>query len=94
MMAFQNPHAGGMQHPGIAHGQQMGPGQVPHPGQQMGQQMQMHPGASAPGGPQAGPMMAGMQPGMGPGGPSAHAMSHLTPGGQMMQQQNMPQTCE
>ncbi|KAF2428706.1 hypothetical protein EJ08DRAFT_316036 [Tothia fuscella] len=93
MMSAFPPHA--MQHPGMQHGQPMGPGQ-PHPGQGMGQPMQMHQGVSGPHGqqiPQAGPMM-GMGPGMaGPGGPSVHAMQHLAPGAanQMMQQQQAQQ---
>lgn len=61
---------------------------------------QMHPGVSAPGGPQvsqAGPMMGGMPPGAGttgPGGPApnAHALSHLNPANaHMFQQQGFPQ---
>lgn len=77
------PQAGGMQPPGMAHVQPMGPTQG-HPGQ-VGHPMAMHPGVSGAAGPhvtQAGPMVAGMQiqPGAGgPGGPSAHALSHLTP---------------
>jgi hypothetical protein len=86
MASFPN-HAG-MPHPGMAHAQ-MGPQQVHHPGQAMGQQM-MHPGVSGPGGPmvsQAGQMMGGMQPGMaGPGGPNSVAIQHLNPGGQHMGQ--------
>jgi hypothetical protein len=87
---FPNHAQAMQQHPGMPHGQPMGPGQV-HP-QAMGQPM-MHQGVSTAGGPivtQGGPMM-GMQPGMGPGGPNAHAMSHLNPGAQMAQQQNIPQ---
>jgi hypothetical protein len=94
---FPNAHAAAMQHPGMPHGQPMAPGQVPHPAQTMaGQPMQMHPGGSAAGVPhvtQAGAIMAGMQPGMVPVGPNAHAMSHLSSGGQMMHPQNMQQ-CE
>lgn len=72
-----------------------------HPGPGMVQQM--HPGVSAPGGPQvsqAGPMMGGMPPGAGtagPGGPmpNAHAMSHLNPQApHMFQQQAFAQNCE
>ncbi|KKK26003.1 hypothetical protein AOCH_000459, partial [Aspergillus ochraceoroseus] len=54
---------------------------------------QMHPGVSAPGGPQVtqgGPMMGGMPPGAGttgPGGPvQAHALSHLGPQAHLFQQ--------
>lgn len=73
-----------------------------HPGPNMVQGM--HPGVSAPGGPQisqAGPMMGGMPPGaggnVGPGGPmpSSHALSHLNPAqAQVFQQQGFPQNCE
>lgn len=72
-----------------------------HPGPGMVQQM--HPGVSAPGGPQvsqAGPMMGGMPPGAGtagPGGPmpNAHALSHLNPTqAHMFQQQAFQQNCE
>lgn len=94
-MASAYPHhPGGLQQPGIPHGHPMGPGPGPNPGQPMGQPMQMHPGVSGPNGPhvsQAGPMM-GMQPGMGPG-PSAHALSHLTPQAHMYQQQQQ-QMCK
>lgn len=78
------------------------PGGGQQPGVSMGQQM--HAGVTGPGGPQvtqAGPMMGGMMQGGGPPGvsgggiPSAHAMSHLTPGhqGQVFaaQQQHMHQ---
>ncbi|KAJ5290852.1 hypothetical protein N7478_000103 [Penicillium angulare] len=68
-----------------------------HPGQAMVQQM--HPGVSAPGGPQvsqAGPMMGGMPPGGNAGHagpmPNAHALSHLNPGqAHVFQQQGFPQ---
>ncbi|PYI35309.1 hypothetical protein BP00DRAFT_442833 [Aspergillus indologenus CBS 114.80] len=72
----------------------MAPGQHPnaHPGAGMVQAV--HPGVSAPGGPQVsqgGPMMAGMPPGAGttgPGGPvQAHALSHLGPAQAHMFQQ-------
>lgn len=96
MMASTYPHhPGGIQQPGIPHGHPMGPGPGPNPGQPMGQPMQMHPGVSGPNGPhvsQAGPMM-GMQPGMGGPGPSAHALSHLTPQAHMFQQQQQ-QMCK
>ena len=91
-MAASYPHHAGMQHPGMAHPQPM-PGAGPAQGQPMGQGMPMHPGVSGPNGPhvsQSGPMMAGMQPGV---GPSAHALSHLTPQAhnmfQQQQQHNM-----
>ncbi|KAE8319287.1 LIM-domain binding protein-domain-containing protein [Aspergillus transmontanensis] len=79
-------HQGIPQHPGIPPGHPLAPGQHPnaHPGAGMVQQV--HPGVSAPGGPQVtqgGPMMGGMPPGAGttaPGGPvQAHALSHLNP---------------
>ncbi|KAJ5226032.1 Transcriptional activator ptaB [Penicillium chermesinum] len=70
-----------------------------HPGPSMVQGM--HPGVSAPGGPQvsqAGPMMGGMPPGaagsVGPGGPmpSSHALSHLNPAqAHVFQQGGFPQ---
>lgn len=80
----------------MAHGHPMGPGPGGNPGQPMGHPMQHmgHPGVSAPGGgphvSQAG-MMAGMQPGVGGPGPSAHALAHLGPQGQMFQQQQHAQ---
>jgi hypothetical protein len=69
-----------------------------HPGPGMVQQM--HPGVSAPGGPQVsqtGPMMGGMQPGgtAGPGVPNAHALSHLNPAqAHMLQGPQFQQNCE
>ena len=89
MNLTHGPQTGGMQPPGMTHGQPMGPAQG-YPGP-VGHPM-MHPGASGAAGPhvtQAGPMMAGMQiqPGVGgPGVPSAHALSHLTPNPTMMPQ--------
>lgn len=84
-------HPMAAQHPNAGH---PGPGMV----------QQMHPGVSAPGGPQvsqAGPMMGGMPPGAGtsgPGGPmpNAHALSHLNPAQaqHMFQQQGFPPNCE
>ena len=75
------------------------PGGGQQPGVSMGQQM--HAGVTGPGGPQvtqAGPMMGGMMQGGGPPGvsgggvPSAHALSHLTPGqGQVFVQQQQQQ---
>lgn len=74
-----------------------------HPGAGMVQQM--HPGVSAPGGPQVsqpGPMMGGMPPGagtVGPGGPggpgpNAHALSHLNPAqAHMLQNNQFQQNC-
>ncbi|PGH12829.1 hypothetical protein AJ79_04053 [Helicocarpus griseus UAMH5409] len=65
-----------IQHPNAAHlaGQAPGAGMV----------QQMHPGVSAPGGPQVtqgGQVVGGMPPGTTGGpGPSAHALSHLGPG--------------
>ena len=82
---------GGIQPPGMAHGQPMGPAQA-HPGP-VGHPMALHPGVSGATGPhvtQAGPMMAAMQmqPGVGgPGAPSTQALLHLTPNQQMMPQQ-------
>lgn len=100
MMAQPFPaHQGIPQHPGLPPGHQMAPGQHPgHPG--AGMMQQMHPGVSAPGGPQvsqAGAMM-GMPPGAvttGPGGPvpNAHALSHLGPQAHLFQQQQF-QNCE
>ncbi len=93
-------HAAGLQHSGMPYGQPMGAGHAQNAAQAMGQPLQMHPGASVANAPhvtQAGPMLAaGMQAGAGrpgPGGPNAHALSHLTPQGQMFsqQQQNMRQ---
>lgn len=91
------PQAGGMQPPGMAHSQPMGPAQG-HPGPV--HPMAMHPVVSGAAGPhvtQAGPMAAGMQiqPGVGgPGVPSAHAVAHLTPNptmlGQQVQQASKP----
>lgn len=73
-----------------------------HPGPSMVQQM--HPGVSAPGGPQvsqAGSMMGGMPQGNGTSGPAgpmpnAHALSHLNPAQaqHMFQQQGFPPNCE
>ncbi|KAE8353488.1 LIM-domain binding protein-domain-containing protein [Aspergillus coremiiformis] len=86
MMAQPFPaHQGIPQHPGIPPGHPLAPGQHPnaHPGAGMVQQV--HPGVSAPGGPQVtqgGPMMGGMPPGAGttaPGPVQAHALSHLGP---------------
>jgi hypothetical protein len=84
-----------MQHPGMQHGQPIAPGQVPHPQAMAGQPMQIHPGSAAGVShvSQAGAIMAGMHQGMMPAGPSQHAMSHLSAGGQMMHPQNVQQ-CE
>jgi hypothetical protein len=80
------------QHPNAAH---LG-------GQGAGLVQQMHPGVSAPAGPQAsqGPMI-GMPPGAGTTGPvgpvpNAHALSHLgpAPGHPIFQQQPFSQGCE
>ncbi len=90
-------HATGLQHSGMPYGQAMGPGHAQAGGQPMGQPLQMHPGVSGPNGPhvtQGAPMMGGMQAAAGrpgPGGPNAHALSHLTPQGQMFQQQHAMQ---
>ncbi|RAK85870.1 hypothetical protein BO79DRAFT_41398 [Aspergillus costaricaensis CBS 115574] len=95
MMAQTFPaHQGIPQHPGLPPGHPMAPGQHPnaHPGAGMVQQM--HPGVSAPGGPQVsqgGPVMGGMPPGAGTTGPGsaaqAHALSHLGPAQAHMFQQ-------
>lgn len=79
----------------------MAPGQHPnaHPGAGMVQQV--HPGVSAPGGPQVsqgGPVMGGMPPGAGTTGPGsavqAHALSHLGPAqAHMFQQPHFAQQC-
>jgi hypothetical protein len=111
MMAQPFPaHQVGMaHHPGLPPGHAMAPGQHPTPahlgGQAPGAGMvqQLHPGVSAPGGPQAtqaGPMMVGMPPvvgttGPGAPGPSAHALSHLGPHQIFQQQQQqLAQNCE
>lgn len=89
--AHSSPHPGGIQHPGGFQGHPMqGAMAVPHSqGQgQPGMPQQMHMGVSGPGGPQvsqAGALMGGMPPGA--GGPSAHALQHLNPQAQMLQQQ-------
>lgn len=103
MMAQPFPaHQGIPQHPGIPPGHPLAPGQHPnaHPGAGMVQQV--HPGVSAPGGPQVtqgGPMMGGMPPGAGttaPGGPvQAHALSHLNPAqAHLFQQPHFAQQCK
>ncbi|KAL2872779.1 LIM domain-binding protein [Aspergillus lucknowensis] len=74
----------------------MAPGQHPtaHPGTMV---QQVHPGVSAPGGPQVtqgGPMMGAMPPGAGTTGPGpvqAHALSHLGPQAHLFQQQQYAQ---
>lgn len=103
MMAQPFPAHQGIPQHGMPPGHPM-PAQHPnagHPGPGMVQQI--HPGASAPGGPQAsqaGPMMGGMPPGAstaGPGGPmpNAHALSHLNPAqAHLFQQQGFPQNCK
>jgi hypothetical protein len=60
---------------------------------------QVHPGVSAPGGPQVtqgAPMMGQMPPGAGTAGPGpvqAHALSHLGPQAHMFQQPQFAQNC-
>lgn len=102
MMAQPFPAQGIPQH-GLPPGHHPMAGQHPnagHPG--AGMMQQMHPGVSAPGGPQvtqAGPMMGGMPPG-GNGAhggpmPNAHALSHLNPAqAHVFQQQGFPQNCK
>ncbi|KAL3496046.1 LIM-domain binding protein-domain-containing protein [Aspergillus germanicus] len=92
-------HQGIPQHPGLPPGHALAPGQHPnaHPGAMV---QQVHPGVSAPGGPQVtqgAPMMGQMPPGAGTAGPGpvqAHALSHLGPQAHMFQQpqfaQNFP----
>ncbi|KAJ5613128.1 hypothetical protein N7510_006322 [Penicillium lagena] len=100
MMAQPFPAHQGMPQHGLPPGHPMA-AQHPnagHPGPGMVQQM--HPGVSAPGGPQvsqAGPMMGGMPTGGTAGGPvpNAHALSHLNPAqAHLFQQQGFPQNCE
>jgi hypothetical protein len=96
MAQAYSPHPGGLQHPGVAPGHPMGPGQ-PHPGGQPGPGMpqQMHMGVSGPGpqATQAGAMLGGMPPGVVPGGPSVHALQHLGPGQAQMYQQQAQMAC-
>ena len=95
--AHSSPHPGGIQHPGGFQGHPMqGAMAVPHSqGQgQPGMPQQMHMGVSGPGGPQvsqAGALMGGMPPGA---GPSAHALQHLNPQAQMLQQQQQAAMCK